>query len=451
MTGRRRPSPRPFPRAFAAVTAATACTAALASLLSACGSLPGAPGGSGEKEPLTVMTWAPVGTRATNMPGMPAMAQAYARWVNARGGIDGHPLKVMTCNDHNDSVAAARCAQRAADAGAVAVVGSYSQFGRSFISPLERNGIPYIGGYGASDEEFASPLSYPVNGGQASLLAGNGRQLASVCERVSLVRPDTIQGDRMPALLSAGLTDGSRSAARDVRAPEDGTDYDDAARRALDGVGASSAGPAGTGPAGAAKGAGGCVTAALGERTDTFFDSFRRLQPDGSKVRIASVLGSVGQALVDRTGGRAGPLEGAYLTGWYPVASDPRWNPMRKVIRDHAFGDNRIDPADPGVQTTWIAYTVLRAVVEQLGEEGVGDVTAHSVQQALDRGERAVDTGGLTPKLRWRSDDMLAVQDFPRTVNGLVTYQAVREGQLVAAKEGFVNVTGTLERPRADS
>ncbi|MFI0260402.1 ABC transporter substrate-binding protein [Streptomyces sp. NPDC017056] len=442
MTGRRRPSPRPFPRASAAATAVTACTAALASLLSACGSLPGTSGGSGEKEPLTVMTWAPVDTKATNMPGMPAMAEAYARWVNAQGGLNGHPLKVLTCNEHNDSVAAARCAQRAVDAKAIAVVGSYSQFGRSFISPLERNGIPYLGGYGVSDEEFASPLSYPVNGGPAALLAGNGRQLSSVCERVALVRPDTIQGDQMPALLSAGLSDGSRGAATDVRAPEDGTDYSEAARRALDGVGAS---------AGVPKGAGGCVTAALGERTDTFFDSFRRLTPGGSKVRIASVLGSVGQALVDRTGGRYGPLEGAYLTGWYPVASDPRWNPMRKVVRDHAFNDNRIDPADPGVQTTWIAYTVLRAVVAQLDDKGVGDITAHSVQQALDQGDRAVDTGGLTPKLRWRSDDMLAVQDFPRIVNGLVTYQAVREGQLVAAKEGFVNVTTTLERPRADS
>ncbi|KAA6214502.1 hypothetical protein CP973_36040 [Streptomyces albofaciens JCM 4342] len=448
MTGRRRPSPRPFPRASAAATAATACTAALASLLSACGSLPGTSGEPGEKEPITVMTWAPVDTKATNMPGMPAMAQAYARWVNAQGGLDGHHLKVLTCNDRNDSVGAARCAQRAVDAKAVAVVGSYSQFGRSFISPLEIHGIPYIGGYGVSDEEFASPLSYPVNGGSASLLAGNGRQLASVCERAALVRPDTLQGDQMPALLNTGLTDGSRRAAQDVRAPEDGTDYDDAARRALEAVGAP---PDGTGNGtGGAKGAGGCVTAALGERTDTFFDSFRRLQPADSKVRIASVLGSAGQALVDRTGGRSGPLEGAYLTGWYPVASDPRWNPMRKVINDHAFGDNRIDPADPGVQTTWIAYTVLRSVIEELGEQGVDEITAQAVQQTLDRGDRAVDTGGLTPKLRWRSSDMLAVPDFPRIVNGLVTYQAVRDGQLVAAKQGFVDVTRTLERPRGD-
>ena len=43
--------------------------------------------------PVKVMTWAPQGTKATNMPGMPAMAQAYARWVNAKGGVNGRRLQ----------------------------------------------------------------------------------------------------------------------------------------------------------------------------------------------------------------------------------------------------------------------------------------------------------------------------------------------------------------------
>ncbi|MFE0377396.1 ABC transporter substrate-binding protein [Streptomyces inhibens] len=449
MTGRRRSSPRPIKRAPAvAIASVVACGAAVASALSACGSLPGS-GDSGEKEPVTVMTWAPEDTKATNMPGMPAMAQAYARWVNSRGGIRGHRLRVLTCNERNDSVAAAQCAQRAVDRGAVAVVGSYSQFGRSFMSPLEVKGIPFIGGYGASDEEFQSPLSYPVNGGQASLLAGNGRQLAGDCTRVALVRPDTIQGDQMPSLLNSGLQNGSRRPAKDVKAPEDGTDYTPQVTRALDAVGAD---PAVYGAAKAGgKAAGSCVTASLGDHTDAFFDSFRRLQEDSPKVRIASVLGSVGQSLVTRTGGRSGPLEGAEITGWYPVADDSRWKPMRKVINDFAFDDNRIDQADQGVQTTWIAYTVLRALIEQLDEAGVEDITSHELQTALDRGDRAVDTGGLTPKLRWREDDMLAVQDFPRIVNGTVTYQVVRDGELVAAQHGFVNVTKTLERRQTDN
>lgn len=449
MTARRRPLPRPFPRArVVPIASATACTAVIASLLSGCGALPGS-GDSGGKAPLTVMTWAPEGTKATNMPGMPAMAQAYARWVNSRGGIRGHRLRVLTCNERNDSVYAAQCAQRAVDEGAIAVVGSYSQSGRSFMSPLEVKGIPFIGGYGASDEEFESPLSYPVNGGQASLLAGNGRQLAGDCERVALVRPDTLQGDQMPALLNSGLTSGHRHPAKDIKAPEDGTDYSSEVNRALDGVGAD---PAlhGTALSGG-KADGSCVTASLGDHTDTFFDSFRRLQEDSPRVRVASVLGSVGQSLVNRTGGTAGPLEGADITGWYPVAGDRRWDPMRKVITDFAFDDNRIDPADQGVQTTWIAYTVLRSLIEQLDDRGTEDITAHTLQQALDRGDRAVDTGGLTPDLRWRDEDMLAVQDFPRIVNGTVTYQVVRNGELVAARKGFVNVTGTLERRRTDN
>ncbi len=448
MTGRRRSSSRPLPRVPAvAIASVVACTAAIASLLSGCGSLPGA-GGSGEKEPITVMTWAPQDTKATNMPGMPAMAQAYARWVNSRGGIRGHQLRVLTCNERNDSVAAAQCAQRAVSRGAIAVVGSYSQFGRQIMSPLEVKGIPFIGGYGASDEEFESPLSYPVNGGQASLLAGNGRQLAGDCRRVALVRPDSIQGDQMPSLLNSGLQSGSRKPAKDIKAPEDGTDYSAEVAQALEQVGAD---PAVYGRAAAGgKAPGACVAAALGDHTDAFFDSFRRLQEDSPKVRVASVLGSVGQSLLNRTGGMSGPLEGADITGWYPVADDPRWNPMRKVINDFAFEDNRVDPADQGVQTTWIAYTVLRALIEELDDRGVADITSRDLQTTLDRGDRAIDTGGLTPELRWREDDMLAVQDFPRIVNAMVTYQVVRNGELVAQRGGFVNVTKTLERRQTD-
>ncbi|WAP56650.1 ABC transporter substrate-binding protein [Streptomyces sp. S465] len=430
MTGRRRPSSRPIRAAVAALS-----TAVGASLLTGCGAvLPN----EADDAPITVMTWAPQGTKATNMPGMPAMAQAFARWVNDTGGIHGRELHVVTCNEHNDAVQAARCAQRAQEEKAVAVVGSYSQFGRAFISPLEVAGIPYIGGYGLTQEEFDSPYSYPVNGGQAALLAGNGRQLASRCEHVALVRPDTIAGDELPQLLSTGLKAGGRDAAQDVRAPEDAGDYSKQATSALERVGADSA--LGTAAQGATLDSS-CVTAALGNRTGTFFDSFRRVQDDHPKVRIASILGSVRQSLVDSTGGSSSPLEGTYATGWYPAADDARWNPMKKVINKYAFDDNRIDPNDPGTQTTWIGYTVLRSVLMSLN---ANDISARTVRNALDDGH-AVDTGGLTPTLRWGYDDTLHVPNYSRIVNAHVTYQVVRNGRLVAVRKGFVDMARTLE------
>jgi ABC-type branched-subunit amino acid transport system substrate-binding protein len=375
------------------------------------------------------MTWAPEKTKATNKPGMPAMALAYARWVNSHGGINGRKLKVLTCNDHNDSVAAANCARRAVDENVVAVVGSYSQHARSFFSPLEGAGIPYLGGYGVTEDEFTSPLSYPVNGGQPSLLAGLGQQLGKICGPVTLVRPDTIAGDELPVLLDSGLKSASHSASVDQRAAEDATEYSGHADQALRRVTADPVEE-------------GCVVPALGDRTDTFMDSFRRAREDYPDVRTASVMGSVDQSVIDATGST---YEGSYVTGWYPASSDKRWKPMRKVISEEAFGDNRIDAADPGVQTTWVAYTALKKAIESLGD---GEVSSRTLRRTLDDGLK-INTSGLTPTLSWSFQDLTAASGFPRLVNSDVTFQVVRGGQLVAARKGFVNVSKVLESTEA--
>lgn len=432
MTGRRRTSPLPaLPRPVRAAALALGATALCASLTAACGIVPGATGGSGD-DPVRVMTWAPQDTDATNKPGMPAMALAYARWVNAHGGVHGRRLEVLTCNDHNDSVGAAKCAKRAAAEDVVAVVGSYSQFGDSFLAPLEGAGIPYIGGYGVTNDEFTGTMSYPVNGGQPALLAGLGKALAANCGDIALVRPDSIAGDQLPALLDSGLKAGGHPDARDQLAAEDATEYGDQAERALRSATKGAVGE-------------GCVVPALGDRTDTFMDSFRRSRQDFPEVRTATVLGSVDQTVINATGGASGPYEGSYITGWYPAASDPRWDPMKKVINEEAFDDDRIDPADAGVQTTWIAYTVLRAVLERIGD---GEVSADTVRHTLNDGLR-VSTGGLTPPLRWPYDGELASVGFPRLVNADVTLQVVRDGKLVAAgqdggRNGVADMTSVL-------
>ncbi|MEU0034714.1 MULTISPECIES: ABC transporter substrate-binding protein [unclassified Streptomyces] len=429
MTGRRRTrtTPPTHPRRARAWLLSAAALAACASLAVGCGVVPGVLGGSGD-DTIKVMTWAPQDTAATNKPGMPALAEAYARWVNAHGGIKGHKLTVLTCNDHNDTVGAAQCARRAAKEDVVAVVGSYSQHARSFLAPLEAAGIPYIGGYGVTDDEFTSPDSYPINGGAPALLAGLGEQLGTKCGPVSLIRPDTVAGDQLPVLLDSGLKSEHHAPAEDQRAAEDATEYSGQAKRALE---RATANPQSTG----------CVVTALGDRTDTFMDSFRRSRGDYPKVGTGTVLGSVDQSRIDASGGKSGPYEGAYVTGWYPVASDARWDPMRKVIKEQAFGDNRIDPADAGVQTTWIAYNVFKQIVESLG----GDVTSSAIRQTLDNGLK-VTTGRLTPTLSWRFEDLIAAVDFPRLVNAHVTFQVVRQGQLVPAGDGrFEDVSTTLE------
>jgi ABC-type branched-subunit amino acid transport system substrate-binding protein len=436
MTGRRRNRSTFLPtltRPVRATALSAAALGACASLLAGCGVIPGVTGGSGGNS-ITVMTWAPWDTSATNKPGMPAMATAYAKWINKHGGINGRKLKVLTCNDHNTNVSAAKCAREAVAKNVVAVVGSYSEFSDSFFAPLEGAGIPYIGGYGVTTEEFTRALSYPVNGGQPALLAGLGKELGPACGPVTLVRPDSIAGDDLPPLLNAGLAAGGHAAATDQLAADDATEYSSQSTRALESATSGS-------------GKEGCVVPSLGDRTDTFMDSFRRDRQDYPAVHAATVLGSVDQTEINSTGGQSGPYEGSYITGWYPVASDARWDPMKKAVNEVAFGDNRIDPADAGVQTTWIAYTAFKAVVNSLGS---GDITSDTVRRALDDGVK-VNTGDLTPTLQWSSrDDNLASVGLSRLVNASVTLQVVRKGVLVSAKKGFFDMTSTLESADLD-
>lgn len=227
-----------------------------------------------------------------------------------------------------------------------------------------------------------------------------------------------------------------------MRAADDATEYSAQSAKALDG--STSGTPASGSVSGSKEG---CVVPALGDRTSTFMDSFRRAREDYPQVRTAMAMGSVDQTVIDASGGASGPYEGSYITGWYPVESDARWAAMKKVIAKEAFGDNRIDSADAGVQTTWIAYTVFTKAVESLGS---GEVSAGSIRAALNDGLK-IPTGGLTPTLRWTtrdtwsSADDLASVGFPRMVNAHVTLQVVRQGQLVAARKGFTDVTTTLQ------
>ncbi|WP_262412609.1 ABC transporter substrate-binding protein [Actinacidiphila acidipaludis] len=373
------------------------------------------------------MTWAPVGTNGTNMDGMLAMAQVYEKYANDRGGLGGRKLKVLTCNEHDTIIGVRTCAQEANDAGAVAVVGSYSEQGADFVSALETYDIPYIGGYGITQDEFQSIESYPINGGLPALLAGNGRQLADLCSRVTLVRPDTTTGDQFPSFIDDGLRAGGSSDAKDLRTPDTATEYTATAEQA---VGRNKSSD--------------CVSAVLGDHTSTFFDSLRHVGDKPAKVRVSSVLGSVTQSLVDSTGGANSPLENAYVTGWYPPSSDPQWNGMKAAVAKYAFGDDRIDVDDPGPQTTWIAYTVLDEVISAI--KGKSSLSRLVLEKAMDHTTN-LSTGGLTPPLGWTDQDLHGiVPGYSRLVNTKVTYQQVRNGRLVAARPGFIDLNATLTR-----
>lgn len=397
--------------------AAVAGTALLLGGLAGCGGTADA----SEHDTVTVMTWAPEEGTVGSQAGMPALATAIAKDFNATGGIGGRKLKVLTCDEHNTSAGAVACANQAVAEGAVAVVGSYSQFGSDFMPLLEAADIPYLGGFGLSAEEFSAIYSYPVNGGYRTLLAGNGEQLVRAgCHRVAVVRPQSQLGDTMLGSLRAGLSTGQVTTV-DVQVSSGLSGY---AKAAVQAIGDDQPGN--------------CVTTALDPAsTATFFDDYRLQAP--RHTQLSSVIGSVQQSLVDSTGGAGGPLQSLLATGWYPPDSSPVWNSLHALVKAYAFTDNRINTADPGEETTWIAYEVLRKVVSGM----TGPVDAKSVRIALDS-SGPIDTGGQTPPLSWGMGDQLPLAAAPRLVNTKVTFLSVQKGQLAESASGLQDVRSLL-------
>src|SRR4051794_374129 len=90
---RRRGTPAPVVLALLATL--------LALILSACGSN-GDGGGGGDSGTIKVMTWAPLESSLTNYPAITEAAKAYGQYINAKGGIAGHKVEVLICDEGGD-------------------------------------------------------------------------------------------------------------------------------------------------------------------------------------------------------------------------------------------------------------------------------------------------------------------------------------------------------------
>lgn len=86
-----------------------------------------------------------IGTPTNNFPSAPAALAAGIRALNARGGLNGHRVEMVFCNDRSDPNQTAVCAQRMVDAKVVAIAGGSSVFGSQAQPILAKAGIPMVG------------------------------------------------------------------------------------------------------------------------------------------------------------------------------------------------------------------------------------------------------------------------------------------------------------------
>jgi branched-chain amino acid transport system substrate-binding protein len=143
------------------------CFALVALVAVALGSAPLGASAAQSGEPLVIgLVTSEEGT--VDVPDARQGVEAAVKYVNrSLDGVDGRPLKLVTCNDKGDPGASTTCAQEMIDAGVLAVWSASPVFSDAGVPALSRAGIPYQGfpnGAGA----FTSPTSYPLIGGALS-------------------------------------------------------------------------------------------------------------------------------------------------------------------------------------------------------------------------------------------------------------------------------------------
>ncbi len=153
---------RVFAAALGVVLTAAACASGTGTATGT--GAPGTPTGTPTGTPLEIMMIAPTDTAGANMPEALAAASAAVRGVNSRGGVEGHPLELVYCNEKNDAAAAKECGRKAVGDKVLAVVSVFNGSG-GIMPELEKANIPAIGsaGVAADGSELTSKISFMLS------------------------------------------------------------------------------------------------------------------------------------------------------------------------------------------------------------------------------------------------------------------------------------------------
>jgi len=184
-------------------------------------------GASPKLSSYVIGTMFPLTGAGLNEPLWLAGAQAAAAGVNLRGGINGHPVRLVECDDGNTADKATACAREFVSDHAIAIAGGVTLFGDLVTPILQKAGIPVIGSLPIEPVEYNSPDEFlldtsgegTVGGGLVALHATGAKSVFIVVADAGAASAAALAFTEQDAK-SAGLT-----VAGDVEIPLTATSY----------------------------------------------------------------------------------------------------------------------------------------------------------------------------------------------------------------------------------
>ena len=149
-------------------------------------SSPAVPPSNLSGSPLNVLTLASVNYAGPTYANILTTAKVAGDWINAHGGIQGHPVKVTTCDEQGDPTKTAQCGREAIANHDVAVVGSFTLNGSAIIPELAAANISWFGiCCAASADELTSPDVQQIGSTGAAAPAMAVKAIVDGCKHIA--------------------------------------------------------------------------------------------------------------------------------------------------------------------------------------------------------------------------------------------------------------------------
>ena len=366
-------------------------------------------------EPLKVMTVTTLNAAGPTYENIANTANAYADYINARGGIAGRPLEVTVCDEQFDPAVATTCARQAVDEGMVSVVGSFTFFAESIVPVISESSITWFGACcPITPSELTSPYSFNIGNQPMYAVGAVKKAVDDGCENINAVIIDGAQIFIPPmenAMANLGKTFGDV-----IILPPTAQDYSAEVAQATTGAD--------------------CVIGIISETPYITWNT--AWSQSGTDARQYGPQGNLNEISAK---GNEEATDGDIIVGMYPDISTDPWSEYRAALDEAGLDTTALDYNSLGGMGTWAAFVGFTQIAETIE----GDITAESFYEAASNTSN-LDLNGMVPVLDFTTEWTDGLEGYQRLFNRSVVYSQLENGKVVPLTTEFEDV-GDLALP----
>ena len=365
------------------------------------------------------MTLASVNYSGPNYANILDTATVAVDWINAHGGVQGHPLKLQNCDEQGDPTKTAQCGREAIANHDVAVIGSFTLNGSAIIPELQAANTSWFGiCSAASPNELVSPVVQQIGSQDATASAMMVKASIDGCKKTAFVTLN------VGAAAQLGI-DWAKNGVKSVNGPPMGPmvylpvtaqDYSSEAAQAATGTD--------------------CIAADISEANWPPF--VQALQAAGDHQRLYGPQGNL-DSLVTKQFPQE--TQNAVVVEAYSDISLPAWANYRAALSEFHAPTKNIVYNSLGGLGTWAGYVAFQQIADQIQ----GPITNQTFLAAAQKAK--VNLSGITGvgSINFAVPFTGLGPDFKNLPNLAETFDVVKNGNLVPFDNGkFFDFTNAM-------